>query len=467
MAAGRRRRFRSGSAHGGRHPADRRASRRREKRALSPDELAAAPGHRRRRACAARSPATWRRSSSRPCSTTRSSLSLGGGAGRGPRRFRAGRPVRARPATLAYHWGKLVRRHRVAFVAATATLLSLLAGLATSLWQARVAERERDRAAAAAAEAEDVAAYLVALFRDVDPEQGAGGQVTARELLDRGAERLDGSLADRPLTRARLQEAIGGVYLHLRALEPAERLLTEAVAARERLEGPDAPGPARAAVPARLDHRTGRPATRRHAPRSSAPCGSRTRAAADRVSSSPRGLTLLGNLQLGERSCAAAEATYRRALGALDASADVEEIDRTSVLNNLGVALYCAGSPRRSRGGAPGGARAARAPPRRGSLLRRAEPRQPGVPREGTGRGGGRGRSGRARARDPRRDLRPRAPGRGRGAGGARRRARAPGPVRPRRKPTCARRFASAARRSEPSHPETGASAICGSPGCS
>jgi eukaryotic-like serine/threonine-protein kinase len=255
------------------------------------------------------------------------------------RRFRAGQPVRARPATLGYRAGKLLRRHRVAAVAATAAVVSLLVGLAASLWQARVAARERDRASAAAAEAGEVADYLVAIFRDADPEQGAGSAVTARELLDRGAARLDATLRDRPLTRARLQEAIAGAYHSLRQLDRERDLLRAAVAVREREQGA-----AHADLIAPLLALAGNHfrATRY---REAQAAVERATAIAERhhLQTTARfapALFLRGNLQLVQGSWAAAEATYRRALALPSAPAATAGVDRSAVLNSLGVALY-------------------------------------------------------------------------------------------------------------------------------
>lgn len=57
------------------------------------------------------------------------------------RRHRDGLPVTARPATLRYRAGKLLRRHRVAIPAAAAAVILILGFAGTALWEARRAER--------------------------------------------------------------------------------------------------------------------------------------------------------------------------------------------------------------------------------------------------------------------------------------------------------------------------------------
>jgi len=258
------------------------------------------------------------------------------------RRFRNGQPVRARPASWPYRLGKLVRRHRVATAAITAAVVSLVAGLGASLWQARVAARERDRAEAAAAEAGEVAEYLVDLFRDADPEQGRGATVTARELLDRGAARLDVKLRDRPLTRARLQQAIASVYHTMRLLDPELELLEAAVAVREKQQGAEHPDLVDPLLALAENHLR---AIRYPQARAAL---DRAVAIAQRhhLENTPeywRALRLLGNVQLVQGAWPEAETSYRIALASMHEAGSAESPDATAVLNSLGVALSSQG----------------------------------------------------------------------------------------------------------------------------
>jgi serine/threonine protein kinase len=59
------------------------------------------------------------------------------------RRYLEGRPVLAHPLSLGYRATKFVRRHRAAVAAAALAGLTLVAGVAATLWQARRAERQR------------------------------------------------------------------------------------------------------------------------------------------------------------------------------------------------------------------------------------------------------------------------------------------------------------------------------------
>ena len=79
------------------------------------------------------------------------------------------RPLEARLPTLAYRASRFISRHRWAVVAAVLLLVSLVGGLTTSMWQARIAAGERDVARAESARANQVTEFLKDLFRASDP----------------------------------------------------------------------------------------------------------------------------------------------------------------------------------------------------------------------------------------------------------------------------------------------------------
>jgi serine/threonine-protein kinase len=161
------------------------------------------------------------------------------------RRLLDGRPVSARPDTVAYRVRKFVGRHRGG-VAVTMVVMALLAaGL--------VRERTlRGRAEAEARKAQAVEQYLVSVFGVSNPlasSETRGADVTARALLDRGVARIDSSLSQQPEVQAELRGVLGSVYAGLGLFDRAEPLLRQALDQRRALYGPRHPDVAEA-----MDH---------------------------------------------------------------------------------------------------------------------------------------------------------------------------------------------------------------------
>lgn len=143
-------------------------------------------------------------------------------------------PVTAASPTIRYRLGKFVRRHRMGFSASVALVALIIAfGVAMAFQAKRIAE-ERDRANLEAATAEESLEFMVDIFEVVDPEENRGNTITAREVLDSGAEQLKLRLDEQPLVRARLLDTIGNVYLKLGLSERAEPLIEDALEIRQR-----------------------------------------------------------------------------------------------------------------------------------------------------------------------------------------------------------------------------------------
>ena len=104
--------------------------------------------------------------------------------------------------------------------------------------QARRTAAEAARANREAAAARQVTDFLVSLFEVSDPSESRGNSVTAREILDRGADRIERELSDQPLVRAQLMDAMGTVYLQLGLLAPSAHLLEGALEIRRTAAGP-------------------------------------------------------------------------------------------------------------------------------------------------------------------------------------------------------------------------------------
>jgi eukaryotic-like serine/threonine-protein kinase len=139
-------------------------------------------------------------------------------------------PVAARPDTLRYRARKLVRRHRTAVGVTAAVVLLVAASVAGLIGQGRQLARERDKARYALS-------FLVDVFKQADPYQAKGERLTAREILDQGAERISRELAGEPDVQAAVMDAIGEVDLGLGRNDQAGPLLERALALRRRIFG--------------------------------------------------------------------------------------------------------------------------------------------------------------------------------------------------------------------------------------
>ena len=146
-------------------------------------------------------------------------------------RYLGGQPVRARPNTLAYRSQRFIRRHKLGTAAGAVIVLLLVTGVVGIAWQGMVAARERDRARLEARKAERVADFLGGLFKAANPTSEGAGQVTVRELLDLGEERIHRELADEPEVQLEMLSLIADSYGALgqvdRALEMTQAVIEE------------------------------------------------------------------------------------------------------------------------------------------------------------------------------------------------------------------------------------------------
>lgn len=138
-----------------------------------------------------------------------------------------GRPVEARPDSLPYVVGRLVRRNRVAAAAAALALVALVGGLTVSLVLLSREREARAEAETAGRRAEGAARFLTDVFNGAIPELTDGRAVTAREALDSALVRVD---AVEPATlRGHLLTILGQTYAGAGEQVLADSLLVRAV----------------------------------------------------------------------------------------------------------------------------------------------------------------------------------------------------------------------------------------------
>jgi eukaryotic-like serine/threonine-protein kinase len=153
-------------------------------------------------------------------------------------RYLADEPVIARPPSAGYRIRKFVRRNRAPVLAAALVVLALTVGGVAATLGFVEARRAQLRAEHEAATAQQVSDFLVGIFEVSEPGEARGNTITAREVLDRGADRIRNDLADQPAVQARLMAVMGDVYRQLGLYAAARQLLESAVAAAERAPDP-------------------------------------------------------------------------------------------------------------------------------------------------------------------------------------------------------------------------------------
>jgi len=147
-----------------------------------------------------------------------------------------GLPVLAHHATRWYRARKFLGRHRVVAISTALVTVSLVTGATVAVREAAVASRERDRAERALGQSQEVADFLVGLFRTPPSARSPRDEITAKDLLATGTARIE-ELAARPLVQAQMLDALGRVNQQMGRYDEAERMLRRAAEVRRRQLG--------------------------------------------------------------------------------------------------------------------------------------------------------------------------------------------------------------------------------------
>lgn len=140
-------------------------------------------------------------------------------------RLLTGMPILARRDTLTYRATKFVKRHSIGVAMSTTAIAALAAfAILMSLQAQRIATESKN--------AEQISSFLIGIFEQADPDRSRGRQITAKELLDAGAKRIQNELHKDPAVRARLLATLGTVYRELGSYDEAERALELSIALR-------------------------------------------------------------------------------------------------------------------------------------------------------------------------------------------------------------------------------------------
>ena len=135
-------------------------------------------------------------------------------------RHRAHEPIQAQRVGRVALAAKFVRRHRLGTAFAAALVIAVGTGVALVAWEANEAAQQARRAEAAKA-------FLVDIFSASDPRIASDkprGEITARELLDLGASRIEREFASDPRTQIDLLGTVADIYRELGATDRSATL---------------------------------------------------------------------------------------------------------------------------------------------------------------------------------------------------------------------------------------------------
>ncbi len=143
-------------------------------------------------------------------------------------RVLADEPVQARRSGWPTRLIKFARRHRVESVLAAGLLFTVVAGVGAIAWAGVRAHDEAARAEREAARQKATKEFLVGVFKASDPRIASDqprGTITARQLLDLGARRIEGRFANDPDTHIELLGILSDIYEELGENQRSHELL--------------------------------------------------------------------------------------------------------------------------------------------------------------------------------------------------------------------------------------------------
>jgi serine/threonine protein kinase/tetratricopeptide (TPR) repeat protein len=146
-------------------------------------------------------------------------------------------PVVAGPPSATYRLRKYVRRHKVGVAAASLVVLAMIIGITGTTIGLLKAVKAEKRAREEAETAQRVSDFLVGLFEVSDPSEARGNTITAREILDKGAGKIEEELQQQPRIQSRLMETMGRVYRNLGLYALAAPILEKSLSLKRKVYG--------------------------------------------------------------------------------------------------------------------------------------------------------------------------------------------------------------------------------------
>lgn len=156
------------------------------------------------------------------------------------RNYLDGQPVNAKAPSTYYRARKFLGRHRLGMSFALFAVLALASIAALSVYSAIKSEQQSRAIAIERDRAEEIRDFLISIFASADPNRAAQ-DLTAREILDSGRQRIDTELTDHPELQAELAMTIGEVYATMRMTDEWREMLEMELDLRLEMSGTVSP----------------------------------------------------------------------------------------------------------------------------------------------------------------------------------------------------------------------------------
>ena len=154
-------------------------------------------------------------------------------------------PVEACPPSVGYRMRKFARRYRAVLLTALLVIVSLISGMAVSVWQAARAYHaeeqskvSEEQALKSAKNAKQVAGFLEEMLKAAGPSFARGRDTKLlREMLDKTAGRINKDLKDQPEVQGDLWETLAQTYWDIEDYETGITMQKRAVECYRRALG--------------------------------------------------------------------------------------------------------------------------------------------------------------------------------------------------------------------------------------
>lgn len=143
-------------------------------------------------------------------------------------RYLNGLPVQARSDTAWYRLRKFAQRHPLGVPLSALAIGGLLLSTGVALKQSNDARAAAERAQLAAARANETRDFVTSLFEFSNPDSNLGERLTARQILDLGANRVNEELVGQPTVRAEMLLLLANTYGQLGLYDAADPLAKQA-----------------------------------------------------------------------------------------------------------------------------------------------------------------------------------------------------------------------------------------------